>query len=86
MTWNNLQLRGWMGPDRCQLCKGYIEDIDQLFIHCPFTKHIWLKIKSIKKYNQDWSGNDLDACLTNWTMDKTVPSYLDAHICWFIWL
>jgi ribonuclease HI len=86
LTWNNLQHRGWIGPGRCQLCKGDIEDTSHLFIHCPFTKLIWKKIKTIKKYKHEWKGNNLVECLTNWTVDKTVPSYLAALICWFIWL
>ena len=35
MNWNNLQHRGWMGPGRCQLCKGDIEDIDHLLYIVP---------------------------------------------------
>jgi hypothetical protein len=52
LTWNNLQLRGWKGPGHCQLCKKDSEDSAHLFIHCPFTKLIWLKIKNIKKITQ----------------------------------
>jgi hypothetical protein len=43
LTWNNLQLRGWKGPGRCHLCKRDSEDNAHLFIHCPFTKLIWVK-------------------------------------------
>ena len=76
----------WKGLRRFHFCKRDSEYSAHLFIHCPFTKRIWLKIKFVKKFNQDWSGIDLDDCLSNWTSDKTAPPCLVAHICWFIWL
>jgi hypothetical protein len=86
LTWENLQQRGWVGPGRCQLCKKDYEDTTHLFIHCSFTKAIWDKIQTGKKFKNVWKGNSLAECLTNWTADKTVPSYLAALICWYIWL
>jgi ribonuclease HI len=33
-----------------------------------------------------WKGNTLSDCFKNWFEDKTVPTPITAHICWFIWL
>jgi hypothetical protein len=80
LTWNNLQLRGWKGPGRCQLCKKDCEDSAHLFILCPFTKLIWLKIKNIKKFTQVWRGIHLNECLSNWTTNKNASPSLATYI------
>jgi ribonuclease HI len=86
LTWDNLQQKGWEGPSRCQLCKQETENINHLFIHCSFTKSVWERIKTGQKLKKVWEGNTLSDCFKNWTEDKSVPSIIAAHICWYIWL
>jgi hypothetical protein len=86
LTWNNLQQRGWEGPSRCHLCKQDSENITHLFIHLSFTKSVWERLVFGQKYKKCWEGNTLSDCFKNWVEDKSVPSMIVAHICWYIWL
>jgi hypothetical protein len=75
-----------MGLGLCHLCKNSSEENENLFIHCIFTKSIWLKIRSIKNIRYNWDGVDLDDCLTSWIKRKTNSTILAALICWHIWM
>jgi hypothetical protein len=37
LTWENLQLRGHIGPGLCYLCKSNWEFVNHLFVDFPFT-------------------------------------------------
>jgi len=41
LTWDNGLKRGWIGPNRCSLCKSEMEYVHHLFIQCPFAHHVW---------------------------------------------
>ena len=37
LTWDNLQRRGWIGPNRCALCYSNEETVSHLFNLCSYT-------------------------------------------------
>ena len=45
-TADRLQRRGWPNCGVCPLCRQTTESVNHLFIHCRFTKRIWVNIKS----------------------------------------
>ena len=54
-TWEKLARKGWLGPNRCSLCKGEEEFVKHLFIVCSYTLHIFNC--KIKRFNMmiSWS-------------------------------
>jgi len=86
LTWENLQNRGWEGPNRCHLCFQDNENINHLFIHCSFTKSVWERLATIHSFKNCWNGNTLTHCFKSWVEEKFLPTLIVAHICWFIWL
>jgi hypothetical protein len=66
LTWNNLQKRGWYGPGFCHLCKGNEESGIHLFVHCPFTRTVWKKIKENYKLSTGWTGTSVKDCFAIW--------------------
>jgi hypothetical protein len=86
LTWENLIIRGWEGPSLYYLCLQEVESTNHLFIHCAFSKTVWERLATILKYKNCWKGNNLNECLNCWVDDKSIPTLVAAHICWFIWL
>jgi hypothetical protein len=87
LTWKNIQHRGWIGPERCHLCKKEEEeDCSHLFILCSFTTAIWTNIKRNTKIDHSWNGNNLGDCIANWSKAKLGSPSLLTYTCWNIWL
>jgi len=86
LTWENLIIRGWEGPSCCYLRLQEVESTNHLFIHCAFAKTVWEILAMIMKYKNCWKGNNLIECLNCWVDDKSVPTLVASHTCWFIWL
>jgi ribonuclease HI len=85
-TWKNLQHRGWIGQERCHLCKKEEEDCSHLFIFCSFTTAVWTNIKRNTKIDHRWNGNNLGDCIANWSEAKLGSPSLAAYTCWNNWL
>jgi len=45
LTWDSCVKRGWIGPDRCILCKNDSESISRLFNSCSYEDLVMKKIK-----------------------------------------
>lgn len=41
LTWDNLQRKGWVGPDICTLCSNAEEGICHIFLEYEYTKEVW---------------------------------------------
>ena len=41
LTWDNLQKRGWIGPNRCALCHSDEENVSHLFNFCSYAESMW---------------------------------------------
>jgi hypothetical protein len=41
LTWDNLQGRGWEGPNICHLCLKEPETVNHLLVNCYFTQQVW---------------------------------------------
>lgn len=54
LTWNNLQKRGWEGPNCCALCKCVEEDEYHLVLACPYSTSVWRKCVALFNVQFDW--------------------------------
>jgi hypothetical protein len=84
-TWKNIQHRGWIGLERCHLCKTE-EDFSHLFVFCSLTTAVWTNIKRNKKIDHSWNGNNLGDCIEKWYEEKLGSPSLATYTCWNIWL
>jgi hypothetical protein len=60
-TWDNLQRKGWAGPNLCQLCYKDAETVNHLFTQCTFTRHVWDRIVQVNNIKTAWTGISLTA-------------------------
>ena len=74
-TWDNLCNRGWLGPNRCCLCKEEAESIDHLFVTCPFVREVLVHLKYLTDSRVDWSMPTLTENIINWLGYDRMPSY-----------
>jgi len=70
LTWDILQLKGWVGPSLCTLCKLNAEENSYLFIECTFAKSFWVKCAHILNIEFKWAGQSLMDCMNSWTLNK----------------
>jgi hypothetical protein len=85
-TWDNLQRKGWAGPNLCQLCYKDEESINHLFTQCIFTRLVWDKIVQVNNINTAWNGISLTACFEHWFSSEHNFKLLPPIVNWFIWL
>jgi hypothetical protein len=86
LTWENLQLRGHIGPGLCHLCKSNWETANHLFVNCPFTISVWDRIKAAQSLSSGWNGATVAECFKNWNDQNLSYPSLPAFICWYIWI
>jgi len=41
LTWDNIHKRGFEDLGSCSLCKEDLEDLENLFLTCPFAISVW---------------------------------------------
>jgi hypothetical protein len=85
LFWDNLQKRGWEGPNRCALCTRDMESTLHVFVQCPFTCLLWTHITSALNVSTVWEGNDVKSCFQNWIQHNSSHTLLPSHLCWLIW-
>lgn len=72
LTWNNLQKRGWKGPNRCALCKSTYEDGNHLLLTCPCSIIFLGKSAALSKIRIDISvGSSAYSGLQAKTLNRT---------------
>jgi hypothetical protein len=86
LTWDNLQGRGWEGPNICYLCLKEPESINHLLVNCPFTQKVWQRIIGGLKMRTIWGGPSLNDCFDSWIKKEPTYQILPCFICWNIWL
>jgi hypothetical protein len=86
LTWENLQIRGHVGPDICQICKNSGESVNHLFVHCSFTSRVWDNLNMMYPYTIGWHGSTVLDCMNCWYAQNHLAPTLPVYICWYIWL
>jgi hypothetical protein len=86
LTWDNLQHRGWEGPNIFHLCRLDSESVTHLFIDCTFTQQVWSRLFIALKLRTTWTGSSLKNCLEDWTKEESLYPHLPALVSWHIWL
>lgn len=51
LIWNKLRFWGYSRPSLCSLCHSSEEDLDHIFIHCPFSHSLLLSFCQIFGFN-----------------------------------
>jgi hypothetical protein len=49
LTADNLKRKGWPHNSTCSLCQATNEDCNHLFIHCRFSRQVWLRFREWTK-------------------------------------
>jgi hypothetical protein len=86
LTWDNLQHKGWIGPNICHLCLKAREIVLHLFVDCAFTKKVWERGKRALYITSIWEGSTLVDCYDSWNLQNTNYPTLPVIISWFVWL
>ncbi|XP_020258576.1 uncharacterized protein LOC109834983 [Asparagus officinalis] len=85
----NLVSKGWNGDPRCPFCSSCLEDMDHLFIKCPFASSVWAALlpnsNPVSRYHHfddlillnDYQGISFDI--------RKVWKVLLPCCCWWIW-
>jgi hypothetical protein len=85
LVWENLQVRGWEGPNRCILCKQHSETIPHIFLQCSFTRSVWHQLSLALNLTTPWTGSSVPNCFRNWIGDNKNHSLLPVYLCWQVW-
>jgi hypothetical protein len=56
LTWDNLQRKGWEGPNICVLCQDEAESVYHLFVTCRFSREVWNQLYSVLSIHSYWEG------------------------------
>ena len=84
-TWDNLCKRGWIGPNRCSLCKTDAETIDHIFVGCSFVQEVILSLGRIFDVHLTWTASSLLENLTRWFSKDGELLYLPILFIWNPW-
>jgi hypothetical protein len=83
-TWDNLQRKGWVGPNICHLCNREEESMQHIFINCAFTRLVWDNIFADLNLNTTWDGHSLADCYEIWSKNRpplTKPPSYGLLVC-----
>lgn len=79
LTWDKLNRRGVMGPNRCALCCMAAENIGHLFFSCPIVKNLWRLFVPFF-LDPNWSASDFMTTALEWDSlhgkFKSLPFFL----------
>ena len=82
-------------PNRCILCKNNSENVDHMFINCPFINSIWSLLLSF--FNLSWCfpswcfPSNILELFVQWKFgmvvkeSKTLWIWALPHVCWGVW-
>ena len=71
LTWDNLQKRGWNGPNWCALCNSNEENVSHLFNFCSYADTVWKETCRELKF-QGAPGTTLEYKSKSWWTEKSV--------------
>ena len=72
---DNYKKRSWQGPRRCILCKNNDETIDNILLHCPFTKEVSSDFLKLTVWKGEQVGEFMDVCFERSFKDKYVKEH-----------
>ncbi|CAN1751888.1 Putative ribonuclease H protein At1g65750 [Linum perenne] len=89
-SFENLQKRGFVGPNWCVMCRAGLESVSHLFLDCPFALQIWYTFSSklaiwgpehfdVREVIRGWQGRNCDGSF------EEFRSRLLHAIFWYIW-
>ena len=84
-TWDNLHKRGWIGPDRCCLCKIEAETVDHIFVGCSFVEKVIHILGSMFDVHLLWSDSSLLENLSTGVSKGGKLMYLPFFFIWNLW-
>ena len=65
LTGENLEKRGFIGPFRCPLCSEASENINHLFLICPYAISVWREV--LNRWEDGiHSPDNIQLCFFNW--------------------
>jgi len=85
LTWNNLEKRGFIGPNIYSLCMRRTEDTEHLLIKCTYARLIWDGVMEEMKLPFDGTNQSLNICLLSWFTSYRKYMSLPLYIIWIIW-
>ena len=83
-----LQKRQFHGPRCYSLCKNSLENINHLFLECPFSSYIWPEALRTIDCNINWQGQSAEDALRLWMLNQTTNpfKYLPLIISYGVWI
>ena len=85
LTWDNIHRRGFQDLGRCSLCKEYLEDVEHLFLTCPFVISVWSGVLQTLKIHVIQNMVSIQRCLTQWFEGFKRYCSSPFYILWGIW-
>ena len=85
-TWDDLIKKGWIGPNRCCLCKSAAESVDHLFHECNFIRRVTTLIRSSLAIPYFWKETNFLLNVSSWISKGNNLKYLPLLLSWKIWL
>ena len=91
-----MRRQGWEGPSRCPMCLVEEENVDHLFLLCPFAKETWKEVMkmsldkivipvNLQDMLKNWASSS-PFCLNNKELLKTCWMWIPKFTCWKIWI
>ena len=84
-TWDNLHKWGWVGPNRCCLCKMEEETVEHIFVGCSFVKEVIHSLGRLFGVHLQWYASSLSENLSTWISKGVMLLYLPFFFIWNLW-
>lgn len=85
LIWVILRKKGFMGLDRCSLCRFDSEDLFHLFLQCPFVVAIWIEVSTRLGVNVCRDCSSIHACICSWALKAKSYRVVPLYVLWGIW-
>lgn len=85
LTWDSLQVRGFVGHGICCLCHKAEESSDHIFGNCSFFQLIGDTLCSCIKSPWRWDLSSLADNLQYWVKSLSLPLEIPALLIWEVW-
>lgn len=89
-TSDKLQKRGFIGPNRCTLCKKESETNIHVFVKCEFARKCWQKLT--QTLSEEWrEDRTIQETIVSWgnrgqnKKERKLRIMMQAHLQWQIW-
>ena len=84
-TWDNLHKNGWVGPNRCRLCKMEEETVEHIFVGCSFVKEVIHSLGRLFGVHVQWFASSLSENMSTWVSKGGKLLYLPFFFNWNLW-